>query len=73
MHYTSTTTTDQPFHDMIIRNNFWRLYSPYTQTINQIIVTINGHLVPTEKLRKAYTHKKIKFTCSQLDEKVMPA
>ena len=26
--------TDQPSHDMIIENNFQRLYSPCTQTIN---------------------------------------
>jgi len=39
---------DQPSHDMIIENNFQRLYSPCTQTINQIIFTINGHSVPIE-------------------------
>jgi len=33
--------TDQPSHDMIISNNFQRLYSPCTQTISQIIFTIN--------------------------------
>ena len=27
-------TTDQPSHDMIIENNFQRLYSPCTQTVN---------------------------------------
>jgi len=43
--------TDQPSHDMIIENNFQRLYSPCTQTVNQIICTINGYSVPTEKLR----------------------
>ena len=41
--------TDQPSHDMIIENNFQRLYSPCTQTINQIIFTINSHSVPIEK------------------------
>jgi len=65
--------TDQPSHDMIIGNNFQRLYSPCTQTINQIIFTINGHSVHIEKLSKAYTHQKIEFTRSQRDEKVMPA
>ena len=29
--------TNQPSHDMIIGNNFQRLYSPCTQTIDQII------------------------------------
>ena len=48
--------TDQPSHDMITRNNFQRLYSPCTQTINQIIFTINGHSVPIKKLSQAYTH-----------------
>ena len=57
---------------MIIGNNFQRLYSPCTQTINQIIFTINGHSVPIEKLSKTYTHQKIEFTCSQRSEKVMP-
>ena len=65
--------TDQPSHDMIIGNNFQRLYSPRTQTINQIIFTIDGHSVPIEKLSKAYTHHKIEFTRSQHGEKVMPA
>ena len=40
---------------------------------NQIIFTINGHSVPIEKLRKAYTHQKIKFTRSQRGEKIMSA
>ena len=40
--------TNQPSHDMIIRNNFQRLYSPCTQSINQIIFTINGHSVLVE-------------------------
>ena len=44
--------TDKPSHDMIIRNNFQRLYSSCTQTINQIIFTINGHSVSIEKLSK---------------------
>ena len=48
--------TNQPSHDMIIGNNFQRLYSPCTQTKNQIIFTINGHLVPIDKLNKAYIH-----------------
>ena len=58
---------------MIIGNNFQRLYSPCTQTINQIIFTINGHSVPIEKLSKAYTHQNIEFTRSQRGEEVMPA
>jgi len=58
---------------MIIGNNFQRLYSPYTQTINQIVFTINSHSVPIEKLSKAYTYQKIEFTRSQRGEKVMPA
>lgn len=58
---------------MIIENNFQGLYSPCTQTINQIIFTINGHSVPIEKLGNAYTHQKIEFTCRQRSEKVMPA
>ena len=65
--------TEQPFHDMIIVNNFQRLYSPCTQTINQIIFTANGYLVPIEKLNKAYTHQKIELTRSQRGQKVMPA
>jgi len=48
--------TNQPSHDMIIENNFQRLYYPCIQTIMQIIFTINAHLVPVEKLKKAYTH-----------------
>ena len=63
--------TDQPSHGMIIENNFQRLYSPCTQTINQIIFTISDHSVPIEKLNKAYTHQKIEFTRSQRGEKVM--
>ena len=54
--------TNQPSHDMIIGNNFQRLYSPCIQTINQIIFTINRHSVPIEKLSMAYTHHKIEFT-----------
>ena len=64
---------NQPSHDMTIENNFQRLYSPCTSSINQIIFTINGHSVPIEKLSKAYTYKRIKFTRSQRGEKVMPA
>ena len=65
--------TNQPSHDMIIGNNFQRLYSPCTQTQTQIIFTINGHSVPINKLDNAYTHQKIEFTCSQRGEKVIPA
>ena len=56
--------TDQPSHNMIIGNNFQRLYFPCTQTINQIIFAINGHSVPIEKLSKGGTHQKIEFTRS---------
>ena len=63
--------TNQSSHDMINGNNFQRLYSPCTQTKTQIIFTINGHSVPTDKLNKAYTHQKIEFTCSQRGEKVI--
>ena len=48
--------TDQPSHDIIIENNFQRLYSSCTQSINQIILKINDYSVPIEKLNKAYTH-----------------
>ena len=51
---------DHPYHNMFIGNKFQRLYSPCTQTIHQIIFTINGHLIPIEKLSKTYTHQKIK-------------
>ena len=57
---------------MIIENNFQRLYSPCTQTINQIIFTISGHSVPIKKLSKTCTHQKINFTCNQHGKKVMP-
>jgi len=57
---------------MIIGNNFQRLYSLCTHTTNQIIFTINGHSIPIEKLSKAYTHQKIKFTRSQHGENVTP-
>ena len=73
MYYTILWATDQPSYDIIIRNNFQRLYSPCTQTITQIIFTINGHSVPIEKLNKACTHQNIEFTRSQRGEKVMPA
>jgi len=65
--------TIQPLHDMIIENNFQRLYSPCTQTKNQIIFTINGHSVPIDKLNKAHTHQKIQFIRNQRGEKVIPA
>jgi len=58
---------------MIIGNNFQTLCSPCTQTKIQIIFTINGHLVPIDKLNKAYTRQKIQFTSSQRGEKVIPA
>ena len=56
--------TDQPSHDMIIENSFQILYFSCTQTIHQIIFTINGHSIPTKKLSKAYIHLKIEFTRS---------
>jgi len=52
-------TANKLSHDVIIGNNFQPLYSACTQTINQIILTINGHSVPIEKLSKAYTHQKL--------------
>jgi len=64
---------NQSLHDMIIGNNFQRLYSPCAQTKNQIIFTINGHSVPIDKLNKAYTHLKIEFIRSQRGEKVISA
>lgn len=45
--------TAQPFDDIIIGNSFQILYSPYTQTIIQIIFTINGHSVLIDKLLKS--------------------
>ena len=65
--------SNQPSHDMIIGNNFQRLYSLCTQSKSQIIFTIKGHQVPTDKLNKAYIHKKIEITRSQCGEKVIPA
>jgi len=65
--------TDQASHDMIIGNNFQRLYYPCTQTINKIIFTINGHSAPIEKLSKAYTHQNIESTRSQHGVRVIPA
>ena len=65
--------TNQLSYDMIIGNNLQTLYSPCTQTKSQIIFTINGHLVPSDKLNKAYTYQKIEFTHSQCGEKVIPA
>ena len=56
MHYTSPMGTNQPSQDMIIGNNFQRLYSLHTQNINQIIFTINGHSALIDKLNKVYTH-----------------
>ena len=57
--------TNQPSYDMIIGNNFQRLYSPCTQTKIQITFTIDGHCVPIDKLNKAYIHQKIRFARSQ--------
>ena len=37
-----------------------------------IMFTINGRLVPIDKLNKAYTHQKIEVTRSQHSEKKMP-
>jgi len=64
--------TNQPSHDMIIGNNFQRLYSTCTQTQTQLIFTINGHSVPINKLDKAYTRQKIEFTRSSRGEKIIP-
>ena len=65
--------TDQSFHDIIIESNFQRLYSLRTQIINQIIVIINSHSFPIEKLSKVYIHQKIKFRRNQRSKKVMSA
>ena len=73
MHNTSFMATNQPFCDMIIRNNFQRLYSPCTETISQIIFTINSHSAHIDKLNKISTHQKIEFTRSQHGENVIPA
>jgi len=56
---------------MIIGNNFQKLDSQCTHTINQIIFTINDHLVPINKLNKACTHQKIEFTYSLHGEEVI--
>ena len=63
--------TDQPSSDIVIGNNFQVLYSLCTQIINQKIFTIDGQLVPIDKLNKAYTPQKIEFTHSQYGEKVI--
>jgi len=65
--------TNQPSHDMIIGNNFQRLYSPCTHTKTQIIFTIKVHSFPIDKLNKACAHQKIEFTRNQRGEKVIPA
>ena len=64
--------TNQPSHDMIIGNNFQRLYSPCTQTKTQIIFTINDQSILINKLNKTYTYQNIKFTSSQRGEQVIP-
>ena len=51
--------TNQASHDMIIGNNFQRLYSPCTQTKTQIIFTINDHSVPIDKLIRHTPIKKL--------------
>ena len=56
--------TDQPSHDMIIGNNFQRLYSPYAHAINKNLLTINDHLVPIEKLRLTLIRKLSLHTAS---------
>jgi len=48
MHSTCSMGYWSTSHDRINGNSIQRLYSPCTQTINQIIFTINGHLVPIE-------------------------
>jgi len=59
-------TTYQPSHDMIIGNNFERLCSLCTQTINQIIFIINGHSVPIEKLEHTLIRKLNLHTASMV-------
>ena len=52
-------TTSQRVHDMIIENNFHRLYSPGTQAISQKNFTIKAtQFLFFDKLNKAYNHKK---------------
>jgi hypothetical protein len=46
---------NQPSHDIIIGNNFQRLYSPCTQTIQSIIFTLNKKQVEIRKLKSAVT------------------
>jgi len=58
---------------MTITNNFQMLYFPCTDTINQIIFTINCHSVPIDKLDKSYNRQKIEFTYRQCGGKVVPA
>jgi len=65
--------TNPPLHDMIIENNFQRLYSPRTQSKTQIIFTINDRSFPIDKLAKAFTHKKIQFTHNHRGEKAILA
>ena len=73
MFHTGFMGSNQPSHDMIIENNFQRLYSPCTPIKTQIIFTMNGHSAPIDKLNKAYAHQNLEFTRSQRGEKVIPA
>jgi len=63
--------TDQTSHHMIIENNLQRLCSLCTQTISQIIFTINGHSISINKLNKMYTHQKTEFTYNWRSEKTI--
>jgi len=63
---------DQPYHDMIIGNDFQRLYSLCTQSISQKNFTINGHSVLTNELNKACIHQKLELTWNRRSEKVIP-
>ena len=58
---------------MIIGNNFQRLYSPCTQSLESMIFTINGDLACVRKMKDAYTHQKIEFTRSKRgEEQIVP-
>ena len=73
MHYISFMGYSLTPHDMIIGNNFQKLYSPCTHIINQIIFIINGRSSPIKKLSDTYTHQQDWVYSSQRGEKVMLA
>ena len=59
---------EQTSHDMIIGNNFQRLYSPCTQKLDKMIFNINGETAWVKKMKQAYTHQNIEFTRSKRGE-----